>query len=85
MYLNKKYVGEVNNVASNKVIEYYVVKNSKTGNYGVELVEKQHEYLESTTEWFTDDFESAVSFVTVLYKNEVSPVHLTEVLDDYIA
>ena len=43
-----------------------------------------NEKYEDCIEGLFEDWENAEKFADILYKNDVSPIHLAEVADDYI-
>ena len=80
MQIKKKYIGKHD--GPNGEIQYYMLQ--KDTHYGVELLEGNHPDLTSTIEWFSEDQSHALNFVELLYKHGASPIHLSELIDNYV-
>ncbi len=81
MVILKQYVGKFE--GPNGSIHYYMIQNDSR--YGVELVQGDTPNLTSTLEWFTEDQEHALRFVKLLCKHGALPIHLDEMIDNYVS
>lgn len=70
-----------------ETVDYYMIK--KLGYYGedfygIEVAETANNQMTSHIEYFSNDVTEANKLVTVLYKNNVSGVHLHEIIDELV-
>lgn len=80
MIINKKYVGKSNTQTGE--IHYYLIQ--KDSQYGIELMEVDQEEMTSSLEWISENQEETRSFVEMLCRHGASPIHLSEMIDDFI-
>lgn len=80
MVILKQYVGK--HESPNGAIHYYMIQNDS--HYGIELVQGDTNNLISTLEWFSECKESVLSFAQLLCNNGASPIHLSELIDNYV-
>lgn len=81
MVIKKQYIGEFEG-SDGLAIHYYMIQNDS--HYGIELVQGNKQYLTSTLEWFTEEKEKALELAKLLCKYGASPVHLDEMIDNYV-
>lgn len=80
MVVERYYVGKMTLPTSN--ISYYMIQ--KDDLFGVELVEELDMKSISVLEYFTEDRDEALAFTEMICKHEVTPITLTDIVDDYI-
>lgn len=80
MLMEKQYIGQCE--IPNMTIRYYMIKQGTY--YGVELVEEQRGKLICMSELISEVAEVALSLAEKLFKNNVTTVTLTDIIDDWI-
>lgn len=80
MVISKEYIGKHENTQG--LIQYYMIKTNTC--YGIELVQEHASQITSTAEWFSENREHTLELVQLLCLHGASPIHLSEIIDNYI-
>lgn len=81
MVIKKQYIGEFEE-PNGLTTHYYMIQSDSR--YGIELVQGDKENLTSTLEWFTEEKDDALKLAKLLCKHGASPIHLDEMIDNYV-
>lgn len=81
MVIYKQFIGEFDST-SGKIL-YYMIQDNE--NYGIELVEDRNTMIKSTVEWFTNSKENAIEIAKLLCHHGALPIHLGEIIDNYVS
>lgn len=80
MVIKKQYVGKYDGF--NEPTHYYMIQNDS--HYGIELVQGNIQTITSTYEWFSEDKDVTLEFIQLLCQHGALPIHLSEMIDNYI-
>lgn len=80
MIITREYVGK--HLGEDGLFQYYMIKRDAF--YGIELVEGSATENISTIEWFSENREKTLALVQLLCLHGASPIHLSEIIDNYV-
>ena len=80
MVIKKQYIGKYDGL--NEPTHYYMIQNDLY--YGIELIQGNDQTATSTCEWISDNEEQTFEFIQLLCKHGASPIHLSELIDNYM-
>ena len=80
MVIKKQYIGKYDGF--DKPTHYYMIQNDS--HYGIELVQDNSQVITSTYEWISDNEKQTLELIQLLCKHGASPIHLSEIIDNYI-
>ena len=81
MVIKKQYVGKYDGL--NRLTHYYMIQNDL--HYGIELIQGDSQTATSTYEWISDNEEQTLKLTQLLCEHGASPIHLSEIIDNYMA